>query len=588
MKTILTFCVLAAAFASTRAEGTISRSECEREAIRLSWPAGGDRPVVVVDLGPECDGGYPEFVAADVEGSPVVRISYACHPNGLRDKGDFWYETRATYLGPSVDLPILPASVNRYDLFSVTNAGKYSSPLAQGLVRYIRLTLDTPGTALSVKNLSLANRGVYATEPKVGSFDCSDSRLSAIWRMSVRTCELSSVPARKKPIHVVSSLKPACDVWLGPSYAYLADGAKRDRLVWSGDLWWSQRNMYAAWGYDSPYMPGSLRMLAENRTPEGYVQACPYPESHGPLKSGEWGPFASDEFAAWFVPVAWDHIMYSGDRVLAKELYPVVCDLVKYLRSHCREDGIFVQRMETSKHANALDFGGASTHHRSYMNILNWKVFVDAASMAEWLGENDRAAEWRAAAEKLAASVRRAFWSAEKGRFKGTLESDNYQEEANALALAARFCTPDEAAAVRKTLVRHQHGKFQALYVRGLYEYGYADDAVARIYEHGWGDVLEESWKGPRLTSECMTKHCDGWGDEAHPDTAIAGILSNYVLGVEPTEPGFAKYSVKPRPSKGVTSAKGVVPTPWGELHVSWSLKDGKPVVDCREVRNQR
>ncbi|MBR2838468.1 MAG: acetylxylan esterase [Kiritimatiellae bacterium] len=575
-------CALAVACA---AAGAWANSSPEGREWRLEWRKGGERPVVVIDFGPECEGGYPAFTAKAVEGAPVVRASYATHPDGLGDKGDFWYETRATYLGPSVDLPILPASVNRFDVFSVTNAGRYVSPLAQGLVRYVRLTLDTPGTAVTVGGFSLENDGVHATEPMVGTFECSDARLTAIWRMSVRTCELSAIPARTSPLHVVSALKPACDVWLGPSHAYLADGAKRDRLVWSGDLWWAQRNMYAAYGYDSPYMPGSIRMLAENRTPEGYVQACPYPESHGPLKSGDWGPFASDEFAAWFVPVAWDHVLHSGDRALAKEVYPVVKDLVAYLRGHCRADGIFEQRRETSKHASALDFGEASTHHRAYMNILDWKVYVDAARLAEWLGDKGRAEEWRKAADQLAASVRRVFWDAGKGRFRGAIETDSFWGEANGLALAAKFCTADEAAAVRKTLVRHQHGKFQALFVRGLYEYGYADDAVARIYEHGWDDVLDPSWKGPRLTSECMSLHTRGWGDEAHPDTAIAGILSNYVLGVEPTEPGYAKYSVKPRPSKGVTSASGIVPTPWGALQVSWRLEDGKPAVSCREWR---
>jgi hypothetical protein len=557
------------------------------QKIRLEWPEGGKRPEVVLDLGPGCDGGYAAFTAANVKGAPVVRASYATHPDGLGEMGDFWYETRATYLGPSIELPILPASVNRYDLFAVTNSGRYAAPLTQGLVRYVRLTLDTPGTAVDIDGFALENRGTYATEPTVGSFSCSDERLNAIWRMSVRTCQLSAIPARKEPLHVVSTLKPAKDVWLGPSYAYLADGAKRDRLVWSGDLWWAQRNMYAAYGYDSPYMPGSLRMLAENRTPEGYVQACPYPESHGPLKAGEWGPFASDEFAAWFVPVAWDHILHSGDRALAKELYPVVADLVKYLRSHCRADGIFEQRRETSKHASSLDFGSASCYHRAYMNILNWKVYRDAADLAEWLGEKGPADEWRSAAETLAAAVRRVFWDAGKGRFKGAVEADWYDGEANALALAVRFCTAGEAGQVRKTIKRHSHGKFQALFVRGLYEFGYPDDAVARIYEHGWDDAIDPSWKGPHLTSECMHLHHKGWGDEAHPDTAIAGILSNYILGVEPTEPGFAKYRVNPRPSKGVTWAAGVVPTPWGELHVSWKLKNGKPEVKCREVRNE-
>ena len=558
------------------------------ESVRLEWHAGGERPSVVLDFGPDCVGGYPAFVAVETKGDPVVRASYATHPDGIGDKGDFWYETRATYLGPAVDLPILPASVNRYDIFAVTNTGRYDSPLAQGLVRYVRLTLDKPGAAVTINGFTLENRGVYATEPMVGSFDCSDARLNAIWRMSVRTCELSAIPARTEPLHVVSTLKPACDVWLGPSHAYLADGAKRDRLVWSGDLWWAQRNMYAAYGYDSPYMLGSLKMLAENSTPEGYVQACPYPESHGPLKDGDYGPFASDEFAAWFVPVAWDHILHSGDRALAKELYPKVRALVAYLRAHCREDGIFKQRRETSKHASSLDFGEASTYHRSYMNILLWKTYIDAACLADWLGDGESAAAWRTAAEQLAASVRRVFWDAGKGRFRGAIEADRYQGEANGLALAVKFCTADEAAAVRKTFVRHQHGKFQALFVRGLYAYGYADDAVARIYEHGWDDVLDPAWKGPRLTSECMHLHHKGWGDEAHPDTAIAGILTNSILGVEPTEPGYAKYLVNPHPSKGVTQASGVVPTPWGELHVSWRLEGGRPVVDCREVRKRR
>jgi len=553
--------------------------------VRLEWPAGGARPVAVLDLGPDCEGGYPAFDAADVNGAPVVRASYACHPDGLSETGDFTRETRATYLGPGVDLPILPASVCRHDLFAVTNAGRFAAPLQQGLVRYVRLALDTPGTAVTVRRFRLENRGTHSTEPVVGLFRCSDERLSAIWRMSVRTCRLAAIPARTAPLRVET---PGGPVTLGPSYAYLSDGAKRDRLVWSGDLWWSQRNAYAAWGYDSPYMPGSLRMLAENRTPEGYVQAAPYPESHGPLASGDYGPFASDEFAAWFVPVLWDHILHSGDLALARELYPVVDGLVSYLRRHCRADGIFEQRRETSKHASALDVGEASVYHRAYMNILLWKVYRDASSLAAWLSAQEgggagfagAARAFDGDARRLGESIRRVFWDAEKGRFRGAVEEDRFEGEANGLALAVRFCTQEEAEAVRKTLVCHPHGKFQALYVRGLFEYGYADDALRRLWEHRWKDVLDPSWKGARLTSETMYLHRSGWGDEAHPDTALAGILTNYILGVEPTAPGFAAYRIRPVPPAGITEASGVVPTPRGLLHVSWRLVDGRPVVE--------
>ena len=553
--------------------------------IWLSWPAGGERPVAVLDFGPECEGGYPAFTASDVEGAPVVRVSYACHPGGLCDTGDFTHETRATYLGPGVDLPILPASTNRHDLFRVVSPGRFSAPLQQGLVRYVRLTLDTPGTAVTVSGFALENRGTHAAEPPVGTFACSDPVLSAIWRMSVRTCQLAAIPARIAPQRVET---PDGAVTLAPSHAYLSDGAKRDRLVWSGDLWWAQRNMYAAWNYDSPYMSGSLRMLAENRTPEGYIQACPYPESHGPLASGDYGPFASDEFAAWFAPVAWDHILHLGDHGLAREIFPAVRDLVAYLRSRCRENGLFEQRIETSKHASSLDVGEASTYHRAYMNILLWKTYRDAASLAEWLGDKTDATDWRAAADVLAETVRRVFWDASLGRFRGAIEEDRFEGEANGLALATRFCSQDEADAIRRTIVRHGHGKFQALFVRGLFEYGFANDALARIREHGWEAALDPAWEGPRLTSECMGLHVRGWGDEAHPDTALAGILTNYVLGVEPTAPGFAAYRVDPRPPAGVTAASGIVPTPWGRLQVSWRRDDGgKPVVDCRETKSK-
>ncbi len=531
--------------------------------IRLVWKDGGERPVAVLDFGPDCDGGYPAFTASDIAGSPVVRASYACHPDGLGETGDFTHETRATYLGPDVDLPILPASTNRHDLFAVSTPGRYEASLQQGLVRYVRLALDTPGTAVTLSGFALENRGTYATEPVVGAFDCSDSRLSAFWRMSVRTCQLAAIPARTDVLTLPSAS-------LGPSFSYLSDGAKRDRLVWSGDLWWAQRNAYAAWGYNSPYMPGSLRMLAENRTPEGYIQASPYPESHGPLADGDYGPFASDEFAAWFAPVLWDHVLHSSDRALALELLPAVRDLVAYLRRHCRADGLFEQRPETSKHASSLDFGEASTYHRAYMNILLWKTYLDAASLADWLGNSADATDWRAAAATLAATIRRVFWDAGLGRFRGAVEADLYEGEANGLALAARFCTQAEADAIRKTIVRHQHGKFQALFVRGLFEYGYAEDAMVRLWEHGWKDVLDPAWEGPRLASECMILHTRGWGDECHPDTAIAGILTNYVLGVRPTKPGFADFEFEPPDIPGVDWAEGTVPTPRGLIRASW------------------
>ena len=529
-----------------------------------------------VDFGADGVGGYPVVEIADVKGPTRVRVWYATHPDGLRGGwGDFRHETRATYMGPEVWLPIHPANTDRWDWFDVTSNGTYRAACAQGLVRYACWTVES-GAGATVKAIGFDNDGIHSEEPVVGSFACSDDGLTKVWGASVRTCQLAAIPGRDKPIHVAGGrLKKT----LGPSYCYLSDGAKRDRLVWSGDLWWAQRNMYVAFPIDSPYMPGSIRMLGENQTPEGYTQACPHPESHGPLKDGDWGPFGSDEFAAWFVPVVYDHYLYTADEAVTREAFPRVRKLLGYLRKHCRADGFLEPRKETCKHAAGLTFGGTSLHHRTYMNILLWKTYVDAAALADVFGTAAEAAEWRGWAKTLAANIRAQQWDAEKGWFIQSNEERKWGEEANPLALATRFATADEAARVIPQLKYHSHGKFQAMALRGAYEYGADAKALALFNQHNWRKLFSSGWKGLHTVTECMGLGTNGWGDEAHPDTAVAGILTNYILGVEPLAPGYAKFRVKPQ-TAGVTWAKGRVPTPHGFIDVSWKLVDGRPAVE--------
>ena len=125
--------------------GAVALAALVNEPFTLEWKGGEPSPVKVIDFGP--------------------------------DGGDFSRATSARYLGPTVDLPILPASVDRFDVFSITNSGAYAAPLQQGLVRYVRVRLETPGTAVKVAAVRFENRGTHSTEPVVGSFACS--KLSA-------------------------------------------------------------------------------------------------------------------------------------------------------------------------------------------------------------------------------------------------------------------------------------------------------------------------------------------------------------------------------------------------------------------------
>lgn len=75
-----------------------------------------------VDFGPDATAGYAAFSVRSVAGAPtgaVVRVAYANHPDRMTERGDFWHETRADYLGKDVLLPIAPSSTDRFELYPV-------------------------------------------------------------------------------------------------------------------------------------------------------------------------------------------------------------------------------------------------------------------------------------------------------------------------------------------------------------------------------------------------------------------------------------------------------------------------------------
>lgn len=641
----------------------------------LVWDGKGQKPVLALDFGAKSVGGYAVFHVTDFRtggdgNAPQLRLAYANHPDGLGEKGCFSRETSARYLGPDFDIPVLPGNINRHEIYRIGRVGQFVAPLIQGQERYVRVQLDTPGS-VTIDSLDIENAEVFSTEPRRGTFACSDDRVTRLWDISVWTCQIASFPNHNAWKKVGGWILPrkleqaAADVWcrrtvpadgtleieyefdanphfpngvfeilhgdrrtridqnlLAPgtnavrivkvpvvtgeriglsvpkeswpvirsmsvcgrslmdlddwdfarTLPFTADGAKRDRLIWSGDLWWAERNLFYGFGPASPYMKGNVKMLAFNRTPEGYTHASPYPERSTRPPSGDYGPFGSDEFAAWFIPVAWDHLLYTADYETLKGVWPDVVALMGYLNAHRRGDGIFEQRRETCKHAAGLVFGGTSLHHRSFMNILLWKTLKDAAAIARALNHPAEAIAWDADADRFAPVIRKEFWDEQKGFFALSAEQRHMGFEANALALATRFATPEEAIRIMPQLKRTGHGKFQALAARGKFEYGDAAGGLKAIEDHGWYRLLDPSWKGALTVTECMGLKRSGWGDESHPDTAIGGIFSAYVLGVEPTQPGYRTFSIRPQ-SSNLTWAEGIVPTPQGDIRIRWDRR---------------
>ena len=375
---------------------------------------------------------------------------------------------------------------------------------------------------------------------------------------------------------------------------FVSDGAKRDRLVWSGDLYWAARNLYYAFG-DCSVMRKTIALLARNQTSEGYIQACPYAEQPAP-ESGDWGTFESDEFAAWFLPVLHDYWLHTGDDGAVREFYPTVKRLLGYLGRFTRRDGLFEPRLETSKHAVSPALQKGDMRHRSYMDILLWMCWRGAADMARAIGKKGDAKACDARAAKLRVAVNRAYWDDERGFFRVAIESDllTWRGEAeasdvgemvkigevspdavamepNALAVESGFATPEQARRICPKLTDQSYvRKFILLSAIAKARSGFGEDAWRILVGNHWGVFADPAWDGPWATAEGMDLPRHGPCDQSHPDVAPAGYISSCILGIVPLAPGFSRFAFAPNPPDGMSFAEGRVPTKAGPIDARW------------------
>ena len=710
---------------------------------RLDWTFGGEQPVVALDYGGRTVGGYAVIKVKsfrpqgrDTDGNaigyPVLRLSYATHPDGLTATGDFTRRNCIHYLGPYFDNPVLPANVNRHETYTVTRTGTYVAPLVQGQERYVRVQLETPGTAVELEPVEIRNVGVHATEPPRGAFRCSDERLNRVWDMCTWTCSLASVPNNdawrvvegrllprklergaaaglcssaaqdgdgswtvdfalsENPHHdsavgllfraadgdnglVAVASQPAyvqllrlkggvktelakmvldarlvdgvfhrltadvkgnkvgisvdgvrileqavgdlpggrfglyvekewwpqvesyavadadgqavfrddfgaedaegrLDGWdYTTSFRFVADGAKRDRLAWIGDIWWGDLSCYTGYGPDWPYLRETLKLFAHYQTPEGYIWAAPFSEKGPRPKAGEFGHFPSDEFCAWFVPILKTYYLYTADRAaLDGGLFAAARKCLGYLDTLRRPDGLCDQPLRSS--SNIASMAPTDPSIRLWTHLVFWRAYADGAWLAEKLGDAASAARWTARAQELSAAIRTAFKDGKTGLFRRRL-GDREPAHGGAwsgMPVACGFATPEEALEILRRVPLTGGSKAHLGNIRGAFAYGFDEKAFAMLENGTWLKLADPSWEGAQCCTECGFLTRSGWWDESHPDTAVSGDMTAYLLGVRPVEPGFATFRFEPHVVSRLTFAEGTVPTPHGDIAARW------------------
>lgn len=393
------------------------------------------------------------------------------------------------------------------------------------------------------------------------------------------------------------------------SVPFVSDGAKRDRLPWIGDLDWAGRSIYYAFK-NFIAMPESLRMFAFHQNPEGYIWGTCYPENTSKPQISEYGYYESDIFSAWIVPTLADYLLFTDDKDFCKEIYKNIKDDVDYLWRFVEADGLFNQRYATSKGLwdHTLNDMGKFT----YNNLIISEAFGEAAYIAGQLGEFDDEQEFISRKNTVRSAIKK-YLTSEKGYLVKSITDRDMCHMSNPLALSVGYFEDrKDAKAALDALLDNTpgHGKITALMIRGAYKYDFDEEAIKTLYQPGYQYVRESDdfivydalenpnfnfrekgmhpaswikalndWRGPMTTWECMTYpplkegRGNAWGDRSHPDTAVADVLSSYVLGVLPEKAGFKSFTFMPHTSS-LTNAKGIVPTTYGDICAEWSIEN--------------
>lgn len=411
-----------------------------------------------------------------------------------------------------------------------------------------------------------------------------------------RTGWFSSSDERLDRFHAAAvwSLRDnACDV---PT-----DCPHRERGPWVGD--WQLFVPTAAFLYDvAGFSTKWLRDVAADQWPDGTVANM----SPSTRAEGREGPIAfMTGSAGWgdaAVIVPWELYRAYGDVEVLEELWPTMVrwlDRTERLARENRHPDRVARRPEPAPHERYLVDTGF--HWGEWLvpgeEIDDFGAFVAAdkgdvatayfahsarlmARIAALTGRSDDATRYAELAERV-----RHAWQAEYIDAEGCLTPDTQANHVRALAFDLVPAELRESAAERLVeLIRkadtHLGTGFLATphLLPVLADTGHLDLAYELLFqdsEPSWLVMVDrgattvwERWNGVSADGvpyESLNHYSKG---------AVISFLHRYTAGIEPVEPAYRHFRVRPRPGGGLTSAEAAHESPYGRIESAWSIRD--------------
>ncbi len=289
----------------------------------------------------------------------------------------------------------------------------------------------------------------------------------------------------------------------------------------------------------------------------------------------------------------YSYLLYSGDYKTVKELLPSAERLMNLLNSYTNESGM----LDSPPFSYWLDH---TLNDRTGANLnLNGHylgALEDYSKILEWLNKIEESDSFSSKAEKLRQSLQ-LLWDEGKQLFADAYtngkRSKQISEHGNAMALACKIATPEQAKAIAKTLLEKDNHNYikrengitmvspamSYFLHKGLANYGYEEASLQLLYNRFEqmldpktnGTLWEEWWRhGTGRTGKFQKRtRSDAQTESVFPPA----LITEYVFGLHATKPGMKEVIIS-KPNFNLGNIEGEFPSPQGKLFVHWKIKD--------------
>lgn len=281
---------------------------------------------------------------------------------------------------------------------------------------------------------------------------------------------------------------------------------------------------------------------------------------------------------------------YTGDAKCVEELSPVVFALLDQFEKYIGTHGL-ISESPNYMFMDWVEIEGFTLHHppavigQGYMTAVYYRALADGIRVAELLHDTQRVEKCQALRAGISKAFERELWVPEKGLYRdgkafqtatkpnqwlpADRDIETFSTQGNTFAVACGLVPADRAKVVMDNLLSRtdlrcqpyfMHFVFQALAASGEFD----KYAVKQI----------ERWQIVPDTQSFL----EMWdtGDLSHAWIGTPMVqMSGMILGITPIEPGFKRFQIAPHPC-GLEWAKGTVPTPIGNIDVSWKKMSNK------------